>query len=295
MLLHRLQKDELIHPPRWLPDNCQYLVYMGSTAYGANLESKNSDLDCYGFAIAPLEQTFPHLAGHIPGFGTKPQGFEVWQEHHVRDRSSGKEYDFSVYSIVKFFDLVKDNNPNMVDSLFVPDRCVLHSTKVSDLVRERRKEFLHRGSYHRFRGYAYQQLKKIEQKSNSSNPDRAADVERFGYDVKFGYHLVRLSLEAEEILTTGDLHLDQNGPLLRAIRQGEWSLDRLKEWFADKEKHLEQAFADSKLPHSADEAALKALLLQCLEHHYGSLDKAVKKDTSVDKLKAEIQAILDRN
>jgi hypothetical protein len=164
-----------------------------------------------------------------------------------------------------------------------------------NLAPERRREFLHKGSFHRFRGYAYQQLKKIETKSNSSNPKRAETIAKFGYDVKFAYHIVRLALECEQILTQGDLDLQANSQLLIAIRSGEWTLDHLKEWFYAKETQLEQAKADSKLPERPNEEALKGLLLQCLEHHYGSLDKAIQKDVTVAKLKAALQEVLDRH
>ena len=148
MLLQRLEKDKLIHPPRWLADNTSYMVIMGSQAYGVSTDS--SDQDIYGFAIPPKEMVFPHLAGEIPGFGRQIQRFEVWQEHHVVDHSKQVEHDFAVYSIVKYFQLCMENNPNMIDSLFVPQTCVIHSTQVGLMVRENRRMFLHKGAWHKF-------------------------------------------------------------------------------------------------------------------------------------------------
>lgn len=54
-----------------------------------------------------------------------------------------------------------ENNPNMCDSLFVPQRCVLFASKIGQMVRDNRKLFLHKGSYHKFRGYAYASLNKL--------------------------------------------------------------------------------------------------------------------------------------
>jgi len=34
--------------------------------------------------------------------------------------------------------------------------------------------------------------------------------------------------------------------------------------------------------------------LNCLEHHYGSLDDALKREVPVEKLVAEMQAVLDK-
>jgi hypothetical protein len=87
MLLQDLAKKNLIHPPRWLPDNCIRLTVMGSQAYGVSNDA--SDQDIYGVCIPPKELVFPHLAGEIPGFGRQIQRFEVWQEHRVRDNALG--------------------------------------------------------------------------------------------------------------------------------------------------------------------------------------------------------------
>jgi len=162
MLLNDLQSKSLINPPRWLPDNCLYLVQMGSVAYGVS--NDNSDIDIYGYAMPPKNIVFPHLAGEIAGFGKQKKRFEQWQEHHIEDKEKRKEYDFSIYSIVKYFDLVMSGNPNMVDSLFIPQRCILHTTKIGDMVRENRHLFLHKGCFHKFKGFAFQSLHKAKNK-----------------------------------------------------------------------------------------------------------------------------------
>jgi len=204
------------------------------------------------------------------------------------------EYDFAVYGIVKYFQLCMENNPNMIDSLFVPQTCVIHSTQIGVLMRERRKMFLHKGSWHKFKGYAYAQMNKIGQKANASNPKRQEAIEKFGYDVKFAYHVVRLMNEVEQILVEGDLDLQRNREQLKSIRRGEWTLEQLKEYFTNKEHALETAYANSKLPHGPDEDKIKDLLLECLSIHYGDLSTAVRREVPVDKLVAEMQAVLDK-
>jgi len=282
MKLSKLLKSNVIHPPQWLPDNVMYLTIMGSNAYGVS--SGTSDMDLYGFCIPPKDLVFPHLAGEIPGFGRQIQRFEQWQEHHVKD-PDGKDttYDFSVYSIVKYVQLCMENNPNMIDSLFTPRRCVLVSTEVGELIRSNAKSFLHKGSWHKFKGYAYAQVSKIRNKNNSSNEKRAKTIADYGYDVKFGYHVVRLLNEVEQILVEHDLDLERNREQLKSIRRGEWSLEQLLDYFQSKEKHLEEVYSKSTLRQTPDEDFIKTLLLECLEHHYGTLDKMVK----VDKTPAE--------
>lgn len=287
-----MKQKGLISPPKWLSSNIHYEVIAGSVSYAVS--SDTSDMDIFGFCIPPKDDVFPHLAGEIPGFGTQRQSFNVWQEHHIMDKEARQEYDFSIYSIVKFFNLAMENNPNMVDILFTPQRCVLFCSSVAQVVRDNRKLFLHKGSYHKFRGYAYAQLHKIGTKSNASNPKRQADIENHGFDLKFAYHVVRLALEGEQILMEHDLNIEQNAEILKAVRRGDWSEEKLRGWFNEKEKHLEELYVKSTLQHKPDEEAIKDLLMNCLEQHYGSLDTAVKREVPVDKLVAELRSVLDR-
>ena len=266
----KLQKDGMITPPPWLPHNTFFEAVTGSESYGCG-DPATSDIDLVGFCIPPKRMVFPHLNGHIAGFGPKPPSFDQYQQHHI-GAPNGKLYDVTIYSIIRFFHLCAEGNPNMVDALFVPARCVLHSTEVYERMRERRREFLHLGCWHRFRGYAYAQLRKLQTKKPTGK--RLEMVRAHGFDTKFAYHIVRLCLECEQILATGDLVLDRDGELYKAIRNGEWSMERIVEWFEDMEPRLEKIKAESSLPHSPDWDALNQLLKECLELHYGSLSKA---------------------
>jgi len=158
----QLSEAGAIKPPGFLPLNVQYETMMGSVAYGVSGDS--SDVDIYGFCIPHKDTVFPHLGGHIPGFGRQRKSFEQYQQHHVQ-YDDGKVYDLTIYNIVKFFTLAMENNPNIIDSLFTPQFCVLHATKVGQMVRERRQIFLHKGAWHKFKGYSYSQLHKSNRKN----------------------------------------------------------------------------------------------------------------------------------
>ena len=254
-----------ISPPKWLPNSVQSEVLMGSIAYG--VAQPDSDWDIYGFCIPPKDMVFPHLRGEIPGFGRQQQRFDQYQQHHVQVADT--EYDFTIYSIIKYFQLCMDNNPNMIDSLFVPRDCVLYTTQVGEIVRDARKLFLHKGSWHKFRGYAFSQLSRLKGKSKESK--RWPSIQKHGYDIKFAYHVVRLINEVEQILVEGDIDLRKDNAMLKSIRAGEWTEQRVRDWFATKEKDLGSLYISSKLQHKPDEEAIKELLLSCLEQHYGSL------------------------
>jgi uncharacterized protein len=292
--VRRLKEAGLISPPSFVPYNIHYETIMGSVAYGVS--SDTSDMDLVGFCIPPKDQIFPHLAGEIAGFGQPRKRFEQYQEHHIIDKSAlagaGRNYDVTIYSIVKYFQLCMENNPNMIDSLFTPANCVLHITRVGNLVRENRKIFLHKGAWHKFKGYAYAQLHRMKNKHPQGK--RKTIVEKYGVDVKFAYHVVRLLNEVEQILIEGDIDLQRNREQLKSIRRGEWPEAEIKDYCAAKEKELERLYAQSSLPPLPDEAKIRQLLINCLEEHYGNLgDAVVNPDAAINALR-EINATLEK-
>lgn len=283
-----------------MADNIHYEAVMGSVCYGVSTDT--SDFDVVGFCIPPKHMVFPHLAGEIMGFGKQHQRFNVYQQHHVKDESAaagkGRMYDITVYSIVSYFQLCMDNNPNMLDSLFAPTDCVLHCTKIGNMIRDRRRDFLHKGAWHRFKGYAYSQLHKMQGKNVEPGSKRDQLRQQYGFDVKFAYHTIRLLFEVEQILTEGDLDLRRNSEQLKAIRRGDLAEEEVRRIALDKEHALERIYEASTLRHSPDEAAIKQLLLDCLEEHWGSLqnftDTAIVTEDAPVKALEEIAEIASR-
>lgn len=290
--LDKLIKAGVAHPPKFLLENLHYAVQMGSVAYGVSTD--DSDFDVGGFCIPPKEMTFPHLAGEIPGFGTQLKRFEQYQEHHMKAPGEDRVYDFTIYSIVKFFQLCMENNPNILEQPFVPQRCVLVCSQIGQIVRDNRKLFLTKEAMKKLRGYAYAQKSAILQNKSATNEKRAADIEQFGYSTKFAYHLIRLVLQAEQILQEGDLDLEANREHLKAIRRGEFTVDEIMKFFDQKERDLETLYVTSKLRQKPEEDKLKKLLLECLEHHYGSISQAVTINSTEAMILRDLQQILDK-
>lgn len=290
-LLKKLKDEGVMNSHQsFVVDNLKYLTITGSLSYGVSSDA--SDLDCVGFCIPDKELVFPHTAGHIQGFGTQIQRFDQFQQHGMIRQGDPTVYDVTIYNIVKYFQLCLENNPNMIDSLYTPERCVTFRTTISDLVRENRDIFLHKGSFHKFKGYAYSQLSKIRSKSNATNPKRQESIQKFGYDVKFAYHLVRLMNEAEQIMVEHTLDIEQSREQLKSIRRGEWTLEELEAYFTKRETQLEEVYQKSTLRHSPDEPAVKTLLLKCLEEHFGNLGSLVSLDQRTPALVAELEAVL---
>jgi len=112
--------------------------------------------------------------------------------------------------------------------------------------------------------------------------------------VKFGFHVVRLLNQAEQILTEHDLDLEKNREQLKSIRRGEWTKEQIQDYFTQKEKQLEEVYLKSDLRHKPAIKEIKELLLNCLEQYFGSLDKMVRVEKGNKLLLNEIQDVLDK-
>jgi len=309
MLLHDLEKKGLLgtgdtksRPPHWLANNTCYLTISGSISYGCadTNADEASDFDTIGVCTPPKENVFPHLGGYIRGFDEPPDmqpgygGNGVYEEHHINDPTArggkGRQYDLNIYNIIKFVRECAKGNPNLIDSLFTRRECVLHCTQVGNILRDNRKLFFAKHLWATYKGYAYSQSHKMTGKQPKGK--RVDLREKYGFDVKFGYNIVRLIDEAEQIFTMGDLDLQRNREQLKAIRRGDWSEAQCLEYIQNKEKVLEELYLKSNLPNKPDMGKVKEVLFQCLEHHYGSLDKIIHTPDRAENILLQIKQLM---
>lgn len=274
---------------RWIFDNIQYAAITGSQAYG--IATKDSDYDIYAVTMPPKDYIFPFHFGYIYNFSKDIPRFDTLDRQHIPYENT--DIDFYCYNIVTYFRLCMDNNPNILDSLFVRDNNIIKSTKIANMIRLNRRKFLHRGSFHRFKGYAYSQLKKA--KSKTPQGKRVAVVEKYGYDVKFAAHILRLIDEGDQILTTGDIDLLRNKEEIKHVRNGGYTLEHIEELFAEREKRLEKAYHESKIPDRPDIKFIHNLLLNCLEEWFGKMDViSSSRMDATESLIRELDEVLKR-
>lgn len=290
--LIKAKEKQLINPPKFVTSCLQFECLMGSNAYGTS--NIGSDVDIYGFCIPNKDILFPHLRGEISGFGNQIQRFEQFQLHHVKDKETDKEYDFSIYSIVKFFQLAMTANPNFYDFLYVPRNCVTYSTKIGETVRENRQLFLSKLCWNKMKSYAFSQMHKIKNKNPQPGSKRQQDIEANGVDTKYLYHLIRLLDQAEQILTEHDLDIQRSKEKLKAIRRGEWRPEDIEKYFTEREQSLEKVYSSSSLRAKPDEDKIKQLLLNCLEEHFGCLNDAIAIPNSTQLIVNDLQNIIDK-
>jgi hypothetical protein len=117
--------------------NVIYQVIAGSKAYGLDLPT--SDTDIRGIFLLPNEK--------LLGFGYREQ---------VNDRTN----DVVHYELNRFVRLLLNNNPNIIENLFVPDNKIqIFDEKIRPLYDNRHK-FLTKQIRNTFGGYAVSQIKK---------------------------------------------------------------------------------------------------------------------------------------
>lgn len=112
---------------------------VGSRAYGIN--TPESDYDKAGVMIPGTEYFY---------------GFKRFEQYKDPDT------DRTIYDIRKALKLIADNNPNMMDLLFVPQRCVVRSSSYWEKIQEQSQAFISKRCRYTYSRYAIAQLERIK-------------------------------------------------------------------------------------------------------------------------------------
>lgn len=189
-------------------------VEVGSTAHGIGTGS--DDVDLMGVYIETPQQ----LLGIAPAVGhyvsrTQPEGA----------RSGPGDVDLTLYSLRKFLRLATAGNPTVLIVLY--GAAVHASTPLGQRLRALAPAIVSRRAGYRFLGYLDGQRERLAGGGRQSRvPYRPELVDRYGYDVKYASHAVRLGLQGVELVTTGHLTLpmrDGDRALCRDVKQGRYS------------------------------------------------------------------------
>lgn len=221
-----------------------YEVIMGSHAYGC--ATPTSDMDIYACIMPDVQSVFPK--DYIHGFDPEIV-VESRQWPHVM--LDGKSYDINIYSIVKYFKMLMNCNPNILDSLYVPDLCVIYSTELGQRIRDNRHLFLSKRLYGAFRGYVQSQIKKLQPQ-----------------DLKAQYHAVRLCVECKQLLSEGTMSLDKYSAIYIDIRAGRVSFEQVQNLIKTQDSLLKSLFEKTDLPPEPDIKAIRDLLMEILNDYY---------------------------
>jgi len=102
------------------------------------------------------------------------------------------------------------------------------------------------------------------------NQGRADIRARYGFDVKFAAHMVRLGLQGVELLRTGSITLPIPEPdltWLRELRTGGHTKEEALARALDLEQEIDGLITSSRLPMNPDQDAIDAWLLSVHRRH----------------------------
>lgn len=191
---------------------------VGSHLYGTN--TPESDVDFSGVFIAPKEfylglQTVNEV--DLSVISKKENG-----------RNDKDAIDRKFYELRKFVKLASENNPNIIEQLFVPDKQLVECTPLGGFLLSNRHLFPYQGCYHKFIGYAISQKKKMIVKRDNMQ-DIVDAIEFFGnfkeksyivqYSPLIDVYGFRSFKETDQHFLIGDMHLQKNDTVRQALRK----------------------------------------------------------------------------
>lgn len=174
-------------------------------------------------------------------------GLHKWEHWTFKEA----ELDVVAYSLDKFVRLVLKANPNVVGTLWLRNEdYVCYTPRFVQLIGNRNK-FSSLEAYNSFYGYAYSQLKRLENGAYKGymGEKRKQLVQEFGYDPKNASHLIRLYRMGVEFIRDGVLNVyRQDADELKRIKRGEWSLEQIRAEAETLEQVMREAKVSTPLP-----------------------------------------------
>lgn len=237
---------------------------VGSGVHGIAIEGTD-DHDEMGVYIEPPEWVLGverHREDYI--WRTQPEGV----------RSGHGDTDLVLYSLRKYLRLAIKGNPTVMLPLFAPEESLVVVTPLGEELRNLRTGLLSRLAVERFLGYMRSQHERMLGKSKRDVPNRPELVEKYGWDVKYGSHALRLAHQGFEIASTGNLSLpmpDRERSRVLAVKRGEVARDEVSAEISRLESAV-RALPDedrSPLPPTAEVVRISAWAIDAQRRDWG--------------------------
>jgi hypothetical protein len=238
---------------------------VGSGVHGIAVEGTD-DHDEMGIFIEPssivigLDTPMDHYIAR-----TQPEGA----------RSGPGDIDRTIYSLRKYLRLAVKGNPTALLPLFAPPKDVLVRTPLGESLRGMRYSFLSMDAARRFLGYMEAQRQRMMGEGRQSAvPNRPELVERYGWDVKYGSHALRLAYQGLEIVRTAHLTLPLPEEIryrVLSVKAGEFSRADVALEILNLEEEVDRRLrtSDTPLPEHADVAQISAWSVLAHQRHWG--------------------------
>jgi len=120
-------------------DHTIFRTLTGSRVYGTH--NKDSDYDYRGVCIPPHR----YWLGYASRF----------------EQYAPKEVDEVIYGLSKFLHLAAQNNPNIIELMWIPEKYWTDSSGYWERLVEHRDWFLSKKCFHSYRGYSHSQMRRM--------------------------------------------------------------------------------------------------------------------------------------
>lgn len=237
---------------------------VGSGVHGIAIEGTD-DHDEMGIYIEPPE--------YVLGVERQREDY-IWRTQPEGVRSGHGDIDLVLYSLKKYLRLAIKGNPTVLLPLFAPEESLVVVTPLGEELRDMRTAFMSRLAVERFLGYMHSQHERMLGQSKRNVPNRPELIERYGWDVKYGSHALRLAYQGFEIASTGSLSLplpDRERERVLATKRGEVDRDEVSAEISRLEASVRAILDEdrSPLPKAADLDRISAWAISAQRRHWG--------------------------
>lgn len=191
----------------------------GSTLYGLDIPG-TSDRDEMGVFLERPDQ--------IIGLSPRTESIQ-YSTAAQGTRSHAGDVDVNLYSLHKFISLCMSGNPTTIMLLFTRGEHLLKCGDLGDQLFDITQSIVSKKTGPRFIGYLDAQVKRLHGEGKVSRmPKRPELVEKYGFDVKYVSHALRLAYQGVELFETGKLELpmpEETRKITFEAKTGHYSFD----------------------------------------------------------------------
>jgi hypothetical protein len=209
--------------------------------------------------------------------------FELYEHHTawereggLRNRSGHGDLDENVYSLRKFTRLALAGNPSIITMFFVPETEIVSVSPFGRELLAQAPDVISREAAARYYGYLHAQRRGLlSHEGKGRDVTRPELIEKYGWDTKFGGHMIRLGMQGKELLETGRLTLPMHEwqrDLIKEIRTGQHSMQDVLDMAERLESQLLELMVTTSLPEHPDRDAVNAWLIDAYQETWGYHD-----------------------
>lgn len=182
----------------------------------------------------------------------QPMEHYIYRTQPEGARSGPGDVDLVIYALRKYLRLAAKGNPTALLPLYAPEAAILKITPLGDELRKMREAFLSKEAVNRFLGYMQGQHERMLGRGKQNRvPNRPELIERYGFDVKYAAHALRLAYQGSEIATHGTLTLPMRAlsrEHVLAVKRGEIPQAEVSAAITDLENDIKALLADGRTP-----------------------------------------------